>query len=270
MSVDRDVKMTRQQSKRFLRCHAYSQVNSRNQSLEQNIKSDKSMLYTLLDLHLFSLEGLMLKLQYFSHLMQRADLLEKTLMLGKIEGRRSKGRQNETVGWHHRLDGHESEQTLGVGDGQGGLGCCSPRGRKKSHMAEGLKWTEQHLDEGFCLWKIFQLGRYGEPSFLSVWTLTKHLPIWPLLNFCLEPVRNETEFGRLGGLAKALESVSGRSSTRDPAHALAKTLPRACSGRLSRRAPYSHELDRTMETMKKTQATQDTHRTSNRTKVDPQ
>ena len=48
---------------------------------------------TLLDLHLFSLEGLMLKLQYFSHLMQRADSLEKTLMLGKIEGRRSKGRQ---------------------------------------------------------------------------------------------------------------------------------------------------------------------------------
>ena len=49
-----------------------------------------------------SLEGLMLrlKLQYFGHLMRKADSLEKTLMLGKIEGRR-RGQQNEVVGWHH-------------------------------------------------------------------------------------------------------------------------------------------------------------------------
>ena len=57
-----------------------------------------------------SLGGLMLKLklQYFGHLMQRADLFEKTLMLGKIEGRRRRGRQkDEMVRWHHRLNGHE-------------------------------------------------------------------------------------------------------------------------------------------------------------------
>ena len=50
----------------------------------------------------YSLEGLMLKLkgQYFGHLMQRIDSLEKTLMLGKIEGRR-RGRQDETFGWYH-------------------------------------------------------------------------------------------------------------------------------------------------------------------------
>jgi len=56
----------------------------------------------------YSLEGLMLKLklQYFGHLMQRTDSLEKTLMLGKIEGRRRRGRQDEMVGWHHRLDGN--------------------------------------------------------------------------------------------------------------------------------------------------------------------
>ena len=89
---------------------------------------------------------------------------------------------------------------------------------------------------------------------LEICSPDNHLPIWPLLNFCLEPVRNETEFGRLGGLAKALGSVSWRSSTGDSAHALAKALPRACSGRLSRRAPYSNELERTMETVKKTQA----------------
>ena len=58
-----------------------------------------------------SLEGLMLKLklQYFGHLMQRTNSLEKTLKLGKIEGSRIKGQQDETVGWHHRLNGHEFE-----------------------------------------------------------------------------------------------------------------------------------------------------------------
>ena len=57
----------------------------------------------------YSLEGLMLKLrlQYFGHLMQRLDSLEKTLMLGGIGGRRRRGRQDEMAGWHHRLDGHE-------------------------------------------------------------------------------------------------------------------------------------------------------------------
>ena len=58
---------------------------------------------------------LKLKLQYFGHLMQRTDLLEKTLILGKTEGRR----RDEMIGWHHQLDGHEFEQALGVGDGQG-------------------------------------------------------------------------------------------------------------------------------------------------------
>ena len=79
----------------------------------------------------YSLEGLMLKLklQYFGHLIQRTNSLEKTLMLGKVE----KGMtEAEMVGWHHRLNGHESEQAPGVGDGQGGLACCSPQGRKES------------------------------------------------------------------------------------------------------------------------------------------
>ena len=58
-----------------------------------------------------SLEGQMLKLklQCFGHLMQRADSFEKTLMLGKIEGGRRRGRQDEMVGWHHGLNGRESE-----------------------------------------------------------------------------------------------------------------------------------------------------------------
>ena len=58
-----------------------------------------------------SLEGLMLKLklQYFSHLMLRTDCLEKTLMLGKIEGERKGTTEDEMVGWYHRLNGHEFE-----------------------------------------------------------------------------------------------------------------------------------------------------------------
>ena len=44
--------------------------------------------------------------------------------------------EDEMVGWHHRLDGDEFEQALGVGDGQGGLPCCSPGGRKESDMTE--------------------------------------------------------------------------------------------------------------------------------------
>ena len=53
---------------------------------------------------------LKLKLKYFGHLMRRADSFEKTLLLGKIEGRKEKGTtEDEMVGWHHRLDGHEFE-----------------------------------------------------------------------------------------------------------------------------------------------------------------
>ena len=45
--------------------------------------------------------------------------------------------EDEMVGWHHRLNGHEFESTLGVGDGQGGLACC-PQGRKELDMTERL------------------------------------------------------------------------------------------------------------------------------------
>ena len=59
-------------------------------------------------------------------------------MLGKIEGRRRRGRQDEMAGWHHRRNGHEFEQTLGDGEGQGSLACCSPWGCKESDMTEQL------------------------------------------------------------------------------------------------------------------------------------
>ena len=106
-----------------------------------------------------SLEGLVLKLklQYFGHLMQRADSLEKTLMLGKIEGRRRRGWQrmrwldsitdsmNMGLGW-----------TLGVGEGQGGLAYWGSWGHKESDITEQLNWTcskvGRILEKDYVLW----------------------------------------------------------------------------------------------------------------------
>ena len=93
----------------------------------------------------YSLEGLMLKLklQYFGHLMWRVDSLEKTLILGAIEEGEEKGTtEDEMVGWHHWLDGHEFRWTPGVGDGQGGLAFCGSWGHKDSDTTEQLNWTE--------------------------------------------------------------------------------------------------------------------------------
>ena len=87
----------------------------------------------------YSLEGLMLKLklQYFDHLIWRADSLEKALMLGKTEGEEEKGMTgDEMIGWHHWLNGHEFEPALGNSEGQGSLVCYSPWGPKESDMTE--------------------------------------------------------------------------------------------------------------------------------------
>ena len=95
--------------------------------------------------HSYSLEGLVLKLklQYFSHLMWRADPLKKNLMLGNTEGKRRRGWQDEMVGWHHRLNGHEFAQTPGDSEGQGSLACSSPWGRRESDTTEWLNNDNQ-------------------------------------------------------------------------------------------------------------------------------
>ena len=92
----------------------------------------------------YSLEGLMLELKLQYHLIRGTDSFEKTLMLGKIEGRRR--------GWQRMrwLDGitdsvYEFEWAQGVGDAQGGLVCCNPWGCKESDMTEWLKWTEHYF-----------------------------------------------------------------------------------------------------------------------------
>ena len=70
--------------------------------------------------------------------MRRADSFEKTLMLGKIEGGRRRGRQDELVEWHHRLNGDGFGWTPGVDDGQGGLACCGSWGLKELDTTERL------------------------------------------------------------------------------------------------------------------------------------
>ena len=88
----------------------------------------------------YSLEGLMLnlKFQFFSHLMRR--LNRKDPDAGKDWGQEEKGMtEDEMVGWHHWLNGHEFEQTPGDGEGQGSLVCCSPWGHKELDTTEQLK-----------------------------------------------------------------------------------------------------------------------------------
>ena len=112
----------------------------------------------------FSLEGLMLKLQYFGHLMWKADSLEKTLMLGKTEGKRRSGWQR--VRWHHRLNGHEFEQTLGDGEEQGSLMCCSfvgSQGIGHNLATEEQNFFKKRPHQGEVAWP-FMLS-YGQYNF---------------------------------------------------------------------------------------------------------
>ena len=85
---------------------------------------------------------LKLKLQYFGYQMQR--LIGKHPDSGKDWRQEEKGTtEDEMVGWHHWLNGHEFEQALGVDDGQGSLAYCSPWGRKELDRTEWLDWTEE-------------------------------------------------------------------------------------------------------------------------------
>ena len=69
---------------------------------------------------------LKLKLQYFGHLMGRADSFERPCCWERLMVGGEGMKEDEMLGWHHQLDGHEFEQILGDGDGQGSLARCSP------------------------------------------------------------------------------------------------------------------------------------------------
>ena len=105
-----------------------------------------------------SLEGMMLKLklQYFGHLTQ-SWLIGKDSDAGRDWGQEEKGTtEDEMTGWHHWLNGHESEWAPGDGDEQGGLVCCNSWGRKELDTTEWLNWTE--LSSTYSLTKLMLGG----------------------------------------------------------------------------------------------------------------
>ena len=125
----------------------------------------------------YSLEGLILKLklQYFGHLMQRANSLEK-----KDWRQKEKGTTEEMVGWHHWLNGHEFEQALADGEGQGSLACCSPWGQ------EDVTWHDNnkiYFNKKFALikanWNNHHLIWYSHPCFPNPAEKLEHLLSYP-------------------------------------------------------------------------------------------
>ena len=107
-------------------------------------------------------------------------LIGKDSDAGRDWGQEDKGMtEDEMAGWHHRLDGRESEWTPGVGDGQGGLTCCSSWGRKESDTTEQLNWTElKGTMEKTHTGKGMQKGRW-ECSWYILGTEWTDRSLWP-------------------------------------------------------------------------------------------
>ena len=80
--------------------------------------------------------------------------------------------EDEMLGWHHQLNGHEFKQALGVGDGQGSLVCCSPWDRKESDTTEWLNWTELNIKEDILRNYCFTVEVLIEPTRQVVWFLS--------------------------------------------------------------------------------------------------
>ena len=109
-------------------------------------------------------------------------LIGKASDAGRDWGQEEKGMtEDEMVGWHHRLHGHEFGWTLGVCDGQGGLVCCSSWGHKQLDTTEQLNWTELNLPESFlfCIFSLF--GMQFLINSLAV-NISYNLPIFPPSN----------------------------------------------------------------------------------------
>ena len=120
-----------------------------------------------------SLEGTMLKLklQYFGHLMQRVDSLEKDSDAGRVWGQEEKGTtEDEIAGWHHGLDGHEFEWTLGVGDRQGSLACCDSWGSQTAghDWVTELNWTEDREKSG--IWCVHSMPTISQALYFLIGT----------------------------------------------------------------------------------------------------
>ena len=160
------------------------------------------------------MEGLtlMLKLQYFGHLIQIANSLEKTLMLGKIEGRRRRGQQR--IRW---LDGITDSVTWvwvnsGVGDGQGGLACCHPWVCKESHTTEWLNWMERISWRPWGLiWQgemYVALGHVLKEPLSDPWKLTRReTGRLRCLPHCKQRARSQSKAAQDCGDAKTIRKV---------------------------------------------------------------
>ena len=113
-------------------------------------------------------------------------LLWKAPDAGKDWRREEKGTtEDEMVGWHHQLNGHEFEQALGVGDGQGSLACCSPWGHKESEATE-LNWTESNFVFVFQTWSDWPCLNIVYVLWISLiltWELHDQLPALPISFF---------------------------------------------------------------------------------------
>ena len=104
-------------------------------------------------------------------------LIWKDCDAGKDRGQEEKGKtEDEMVGWHHRPNGHGFGWTPGVGDGHGGLACCSSWGHKESDMTERLHWAE--LNESLWAYNEIQdLLKVEFSLFLGLVVLTSFCPI---------------------------------------------------------------------------------------------
>ena len=123
----------------------------------------------------YSLEGLMLKLklQYFSHLMQRINSLEKTQMLGMIDGKEKRVTEDEIVRWNHWLNGHEFEQMFGDSGGQRSLGCCSSWGCRVGHdLATERQRTTHETEANIISWEFTRAIKISKLCIFNSFTVS--------------------------------------------------------------------------------------------------
>ena len=151
----------------------------------------------------YSLEGLMLKLQYFGHLMQ-SQLIGKDPDAGKDWKQEVKGTtEYEMVEWHHWLNGHKFEQAPGDGEGQGNLACCSPWGHKQTRQSDWII-TVNKACPIFTTWgSLFPLNRityffYGSlnPQQMLVFgfvIISHYKPVWILWSYLKTLLRDERD-----------------------------------------------------------------------------
>ena len=170
----------------------------------------------------YSLKGLMLKLklQYFGHLMRRTESLEKT-DAGKDWRQEEKGTtEDEMVGWHHRLNGHEFEQALRVGDGQGSLASYSPWCRKELDTTEWLNWNSGSSKIKVYIFltsvPVHKEGWYTDTKIQRTDTKISRTHIFTWLRSCHPSRKRELAYAKwLSHLYSRMQDIKRKESTED-------------------------------------------------------